>query len=511
MGRGLQEAVIETVKPERGGFAPAIPQYRGVYMLVQTRRTHCLQLASLLGGAAAAQAASGAETAPGEWAPGPHLLLDRELSAGGEGLERTVTPPARLPEPVVTGYEDGNFQPYLTVVRDPESRLFRIWYGTPRTPQNPSESSIATMQSEDGIHWRRPHRVLRDPAPINFGCSVIDEGPGFSIPAARYRLAWWHGGGSRIAVSPDGLEWSPLSPEPLIRHNHDITSIHPDPIRKRYLALVSVVAESGPYRGLRMPHQSVSSDLLHWSPPRRIITPDPAAAIEKGETQFYCMSGVIARGSLLIGLVKVLRDDLNCEPDRTAADLRDPGRPYAGIGYTVLAWSRDGENWERETQPFLNRNSQPGTWDRAMAWGDCQIMVGDRTYIYYGGYRWGHKAERFTGRQIGLADMPADRYIAYSAGPERGTFRTALRRVGAAVQLTANADVDPGSGELLVRMLDPAGTPYPGFDWSDCRPVRGDRIDHPIAWKGRNATLQGRSAALEFRLQNARLWSFNLR
>lgn len=432
------------------------------------------------------------------------------MAAGVQGLDRVVTPPSRLADPIVTGYEDGNFQPYLSVVRDPHTRLFRIWYGTPRTPGNGSESSVATMDSEDGIHWRRPHRVLRDPGPINFGNSVIDEGPAFPDRAARYRLAWWHGGGTHIAVSPDGFDWSPLSPKPLITHNHDITSIHRDPIRGRYLALVSVVPNDGPYKGLRMPHQSVSSDLLQWSEPRQIVSPDPNAAIEKGETQFYAMSGVLARGDLLVALVKVLRDDLNCEPGRTAAELHDPGRPFAGIGYTVLAWSRDGENWMRETVPFLDRNERPGTWDRAMAWGDYQLMVGDRTYTYYGGYRWGHKAKRFTGRQIGLADMPRDRYVAYAATAEPGTLRTPPRRVGAAVQVTVNADVDPHDGELIARAVDPAGKPYPGFDWSDCRPVRGDRVNHAIAWRGRNADLQGRDVAWEFRLRRGRLWSFDL-
>ena len=46
-----------------------------------------------------------------------------------------------------------------------------------------------------------------------------------------------------------------------------------------------------------IPHQSVSDDLVHWKPPWPIVTPDPNAAIEKGETQFYGMSGVLARGT----------------------------------------------------------------------------------------------------------------------------------------------------------------------------------------------------------------------
>ena len=77
--------------------------------------------------------------------------------------------------------------------------------------------------------------------------------------------------------------------------------------------------------------------------------PSPEVVREKGETQFYGMSAVLPRGELLVSMVKVLRDDLNCEPDNSAAELHDPNRPFAGIGYTVVAHSRDGEFWERET------------------------------------------------------------------------------------------------------------------------------------------------------------------
>lgn len=444
------------------------------------------------------------------WQRGPHLFLDRSLAAATDGLQREVCPPSRWPDPIVTGYEDGCFQPYLTVVRDAQTRRFRMWYGTPRTPQNASESSLAYLESDDGIHWLRPHRVLADPAPIQFGASVIDEGTEFRPAAQRFKLAWWKAGGTHVAGSADGLAWKPLAPGVVLSANHDITSIHWDPIRHRYLGLVSIVPDQGPWKGRRIPHQSVSDDLLHWQPPWLIVQPDPTAPIEQGETQFYGMSAVLARGDLLISLVKVLRDDQNCEPDLTAAQLHDPGRPFAGIGYTVVAWSRDGEHWERETTPLLDRNPRPGTWDRAMAWADDQLIVGDFIYIYYGGYRRGHKAERFTERQIGVAHMPRDRYVAYGAGPAEGRLRTPLRLIQGTVQMTVNAQIDPHSGELRVRVLNDRGDPVSGFDGTDCTPVKGDRVAHPIAWRGDNADLSGHSVQFEFAIKHGRLFAFDL-
>jgi hypothetical protein len=465
---------------------------------------------ALAAGPIVSAAFAGPQTAPAEWRPGPYLLLDDELVADSSGLVREVHPPSRLPDPIVTGYEDGCFQPYLTVVRDPETGRYRIWYGTPRTPGNTSETSIAYMESDDGIHWIRPHRVLRDPAPIQFGSAVIDEGPACADPGKRFKLGWWQGGGLQVAASPDGLDWTPLAPGPVVAANHDIASIHWDPVRGRYIACLSVYSETGPWAHRRIPHQSVSDDLLHWEEPWTIVTPDETAEIEKGETQFYGMSGIIGRGEILVSLVKVLRDDLNCEPDKTAAELRDPGRPFAGIGYTVVAWSRDGRTWRRETQPFLDRNSEPGTWDRAMAWGDDQLVESDFTLIYYGGYRWGHKAERFTGRQIGFAHMRRDRYVGYSAGAEPGVLRTVPRMLGDAVQVTVNAQLDPPGGELGARAVDHDGAPITGFDWDDCRPVTGDLVDHPIAWRGSNADLRGLVVSYEFSVVGGTVFSFDV-
>ncbi len=478
--------------------------------MLTTRRDLIGASAGALALAGLARVSARADGEVDAWRPGPYLLLDRALVASVSGLSRRSEPPSRLPDPIVTGYEDGCFQPYLTVVRDPDSGRFRIWYGVPRTPGNAGESSLATMESDDGIHWERPHRVLRDPAPIQFGCSVIDEGPGFPEPAHRYRYGWWKDGGLRVAASPDGLEWTPLSDDVVLPMNHDIVSIHRDPIRAQYLALGSIVSPDGPRAGLRIPHQSVSDDLLHWETPRPIVTPDPEAEIERGETQFYSMSGVLARGELLVGLVKVLREDLNCEPDKTAAELHDPDRAYAGLGYTVVAWSRDGRTWERETEPFLDRNPTPDTWDRAMAWGDDQVIVGDHVSIYYGGYRWGHKAERFTTRQIGYAHMPLDRYVGYAAEGEPGTLRTEPRRLGEAVQLRVNARVDLSSGSFRARATDPADRPYPGFDWEDCRPMVGDRIDHPVAWRGTNADLAGKEVRFEFEVTRGAVYAFEV-
>ena len=170
-----------------------------------------------------------------------------------------------------------------------------------------------------------------------------------------------------------------------------------------------------------------------WSacPPASIssIGSDPGAssvpdALDEGLLEFYGMGGLHVRGGLQIGLVRILRDDLPCDSDG----------PKDGIGYTVLATSRDGVAWQRDRKPFLSRNPENGSWDHAMAWMSSALPVGDEVFFYYGGYARGHK--------IAAQDRAAGRPGADEEGPLCGPGSWPGRR----------DPVDP----LLYRSREPA-------------------------------------------------------
>ena len=442
------------------------------------------------------------------WKPGPYPLFDDHFLAATENVDRKIHPPQRLPEPIITGAkEDGSgdncFQPYFTVLRSPETGRFGMWYGV---PENANQSHLAYIESEDGIKWTRPHRVLEDPAKIQFGCAVVDRGPDCPEPDDRFVYGFYGEkdgkGGLRIAYSPDGIRWRIT--DALLAHNHDINWLGWDPIRKRFLAFVSfMVEEPGWGEARRIPHMSVSENLRDWREPWRIIEPEQG---EGGETQFYCMAGAIARGETLIALLKVLRDDLNPEPDKTAQEMGENSRKAAGLGYTVLAWSYDGETWKRDVEPFLDRNPLPDAWDRAMTWGDCQLPVGDEIFIYLGGYRRGHKINRFQERQIGLARMMRDRYVSRSAGAKEGMIRTRARLLEAN-RLTVNSK---GYDALKGRLLNADGEPIPGFDFDDLQPpIEGDSVRHPVRWKEDLSSWRGKAVALELRFVNTEVFAFD--
>ncbi|MBI2434341.1 MAG: hypothetical protein HYV26_15900 [Candidatus Hydrogenedentes bacterium] len=434
--------------------------------------------------------------------PGPHLLIDDALIASTSNVLRVVSMPQRdpaIPNPIVSGKEDGCFQPYLSVIRA-DSGEFRLWFGRCTEDFQTNRQTVGYLESEDGIHWERPARALALPGEMQFGVSIINAGPLAARPESRFVFGF-HApeGGLKFGISPDGLSWAWLKDAVVLHHNHDINSIYFDAARGRYIATISVYREGGWWQGKRrITMHSFSTDLEQWTPARYVILPDQER--DSGETQFYAMDGYFPRGELLIGMVKVLRDDVKVDTPP------DPPDAY-GMGHTTLAWSHDGEHWTRDTTPFFSPNPERGAWDHAHAWIDEQVPVGDQVYLYYGGYARGHKVNRFEERQIGLLIMKKDRYAGWQSTAPDGELQTRplVLQAGA---LRINADAT--SGEVLAELQDGEGKPIPEFTFDDCQPVSGDQIDAPLGWAQPLSTLPGKTIRIVFRLDHATLYALYL-
>jgi hypothetical protein len=465
---------------------------------------------------------------------GPHLLIDDYLIAKSIGVDRKVIQPQRLlEEPVVTSQKGHqNWQMFLTVLYDPtrppESR-FRMWY-LADVNEDPADlandSEIAYLESADGIHWPGPYRVLNSGkdfshADSRYGACVLDDGPECAIPAERYKMVYWSNDGTVsgpvVAFSPDGLAWKPYADgKPVLDTKHLDDSWHAgyDSIRKRYFMFgkdhrISIWSDShgrNHLAAVRTQGPCFSRDFKNWNPIKVIFEP---MSKDPGVTQFYATTGFHIRGDLMLGFNQVLRDDLTAEEAPQEAVNLNFGNPGAGMGYTTLTWSRDGETWKRDYRQdaYLNPNPTVGTWDHAMSWVGSATSVGDELYVYYAGFRWGHKYRRSTDRQIGLVRMKRDRYVARQAGEQEGLLSTPL------VSLDAKAmtlNVDASRGEVQVQITDESGRPVPGFGFADCESISSDELDEPVKFRRPLSDLGGKPVRLEFKLKNARLFAFNL-
>ncbi len=494
--------------------------------------------------------------------PGPHLFVDDFLIANSINLTRTTHQPEKLPEAVISNAGGDSPVLYMKVDRDPETGFFRAWYNSIGVsgpgPSHRYEISHRYTESQDGIHWRASDAVHTPHPGLDFSLFLVDErtdtpersvfrdlrsardllaahvpsdrsgnpeteaeglrfGTSASLksrntsPSERYKLAVYYAGqGMWVSHSADGINFEPYPNNPAIPTSLDDTPADSmdfkqviadivdgcwDPLKQEYLVGCGV-GENG-YRGKaprnfesrrRCVGVASSKDFLNWERPRIIVRPDP----NNGYEEFYGFKPMV-RGNLYLGFLRVLHDELTALPDV----------PEAGIGWTELITSRDGKAWTRYQDKFIDRSPVPGAYDHAMAWfGDC-VTVGDKEYIYYGGYSEGHKRGP---RQMGLGFLRKNGFVSRDAGSEVGDLTTPPVIITGS-SITINADV---SGEIRARVTDARSQPLKGFDWQDCVPIRGDSLCHPLEWNGQLSAITGRPVRLELQMREARLYGVDV-
>ena len=386
---------------------------------------------------------------------GPHLFVDDYLIESSQGVVRTTHQPEKLPQPIMAPAPPHHDTPacVLAVIDDRQAGLYRMWYAVRFPAIHGPFSQYAYAESNDGVHWRKPDLGFVEDTNLiqskrGFGLVLIDDGPTAAGPR-RYKFGHFGYAGSDgthglwVEFSPDGRRFTPYDRNPVLTYTEqrgdvalsDIIDGCWDPLQQRYLICFKTIGwPSDGYRGStanineghrRMVGQSTSKDFVNWTKPRRIVMPDPD---EPGVEEFLCMRPKV-RGGLYLGFLRILRDDL----------AADPGGPVNGIGWTELCTSRDGENWIRHREPFIDRGP-PGAWDHAMAYLGDVVTVGEQDYFYYGGSSFGHKSDkgRRSENAMGLAKLRRNGFVSRDAGATEGILRTPLLTLDAD-GLTVNA------------------------------------------------------------------------
>jgi hypothetical protein len=231
---------------------------------------------------------------PVDLLPGPHLFVDEYLIAKSENLKRTIHPPQRYEGNPILGVEQGTTQPYVSVIRDPDTKRYRMWYNRDIGPG----CTVAYAESDDAIHWRTPSLgIFGDDNrlfPVAYGAAVLDEGPAFADKSRRFKLAWWDRAkpGMNVAFSPDGLHWTAWESNPVLedlgeekfigdpRRSYgvsDIIDVYWDPIRKHYGAFLKspAVPSDGLAGGAR---GFIPAAAGHGEPQRRFRALETAVA-----------------------------------------------------------------------------------------------------------------------------------------------------------------------------------------------------------------------------------------
>ena len=441
----------------------------------------------------------------------PQLFLDDHVVAQMKNLQRVVQRPRKHPaNPLIVQefpWERRTVQVYGTVLYEPESGKFRCWYLGSENPDAKPEYYMCYAESSDGIRWTKPmvgsgrigrhdrHNVV---VPGGHGLCVL-RSPTDPNPKRRYKGL----GGDTLAFSPDGVRWT-LEPFEAAGKNDTGSSVVF--WRGEYLAYVRNQERDPDWpavmRGVAL---STSRDFRRWTPKKTILTTDKRDGYPW--VQPYGME-VSVYGDQLIGLLPVLFLE------------RIKGNNSLGVIRVQLAVSRDGRRWHRVADRATLLAPTPAgskpAWDSGTIFPSTTLLVkDDEIRIYYTGVTRRHGAGRGAPRGIGLATLPADRFVALMprSPSAKGILHT-KRFSASGKDLRVNADVT--ADDLQVELLDAKGRVLEGFGRDRCRLVRCDELRYRATWRDGARTRtwadapKDRSVSLRFILGEGKLYAFQV-
>lgn len=440
-----------------------------------------------------------------------------------DGLTRRIQPGRKLSEPVLppeTACESQRVYVYGTVLYDAATGQFRMWYmsageelGGPVQDArltHRQKGFVLYATSADGARWTRPDLGLYSFDGSMHNNIVYDfHSPSIVFNPAEGKYAMLGRGtagetrGYLLAESADGLRWQDV-PGPPALTGGDTCTLCRDPNTGAYLAFHK---RSEEYRGhnRRLVYLSTSNDLRVWSEPVLVMAPDE---IDDAQTRreggicshFYNMSAFPIAGQFL-GMVTHFRYARKLAETAPAQSSQD------GPIDVQLVHSRDGRAWKRfdDRAPVIPNGPLPYDAGCILGTANGPVTVGDELWLYYTAITTGHGGaipeKKIT---IARAAWRLEGFVSLDAGEQRGIAETTPFEP-AGRSLLVNADAS--NGELTVRVLDPDGTPRPGYTPI---PIKTNGVRQPVKWREHNTLPNNGPIRLQFQLRNASLFSYVL-
>ena len=443
------------------------------------------------------------------------LFLDDADVARVENLKRTMHRPAKKgavirPDP---SQPSGTLQIRTAPFWVEEMQAFRFLVADTAG----ARSIFRWFRSSDGLHWRPG-------AQPKLGMYMVVYDPQDPHRERRYKTVKPNEG---VAVSRDGIEWSPISGVPGVP-TADEQNLSFDAVNRQFLLSVK---RGGPHG--RSVALAVSSDFTHWDDygvvfhadeldqqigrqaiEARLADPTFQQPYFKPDPSVYNVDvynmGVFRYEGLYVGL-----------PAMYHATSPNPYNSNTeGFHLIQLACSRDLKTWRRlgDRQAFIGASRrESGAYDLTQMIGPSNAVVReDELWFYYTAlkYRFGGKV-RVDGKWVTARDFQADRdsgavclavlrrdgFISLDAGASAGSVETKpFILTGTRLLVNVNA----GNGELGVELLDAAGQVI-----ARSASLTGDLLRAPVKWATGDLTrFKGHQVSVRFTLRSAQFFSY---
>ena len=374
-------------------------------------------------------------------------------------------------------------------------------------------ATLATAESDDGIHWEVPDLSMRFPNGSRIMKNEIfiagrgNEAGAVYLdlrdpdPERRYKLLYLPGpytdyvnngiGKNRLAVSADGYDWIPVEGVEWGDWLSDTANwTYYNEQRESYVSVVRA------HWGDRRVSFIETRDWKHWSKPEVVVHPDP---LDPPLVQYYGMPVAPYEG-MYIGLLWMVF----CDPLEIRADKR------RGPVDCQLAYSYNGWHFNRTfREPFIALN-EPGLPGCGSIYpSDICVDKDNVIRIYSNAWKTEHHCYRDPRNDVtGLMmhTLRLDGFMYLESRTSVGSLMTKCIKFRTP-ELKLNVQVP--SGDASVQISDHDGVPIDGLTFDDCIPFTGDDLFWEPVWKSGKSIkdILNKPVRIEVRMYRGRLYA----
>ncbi len=464
----------------------------------------------------------------------PELFVDHYLIDQMYGTQLKLHAPVKKEIAIAFDqpWEGPGSSAYNSVFFDGEK--YRLYYRACAQKTAKEKGDLSTAQytclalSDDGIHWEKPelglvefegstkNNILLSGIMSHNFSPFLDTNPACA-PEARYKAVAGHISTGLVAYqSADGIHWSKMQEEPIIRDgaldSQNLCFYDPNidgyQCYSRYFARQidwESEPQDGEFRevsvpdtlddlgvGIRAIQNTCSKDFLHWQPLRANCYQHHIPL-----EHFYTNATFLCPGAEQLYISMPMR--FMYDRHKVASC------PFPGVSDGVFMTSRDGVRFDRTfLEGWLRPELDERCWTQRnyiTAWGMLETSAEEFSIFVNEHYEWDDAClRRYAIRRHGFASVHAP----YAGG----SFVTKLFRF-TGNQLTLNYATSAAGGIRVGIIGDGTGWPASDFAVEDCDLIYGNELNRVVSWRGNSnlSRFEGKMIRLKFEMKDADLFA----
>lgn len=451
------------------------------------------------------------------------LFVDDYLIDSMKGASLQLQPPC--PRETAIRFNrpwEGAFSFYSTVIKDGD--LYRLYYRGWPDAADSSGGCYCYAESRDGRRFVRPdlglfgfrgsrknNIIFSEGYVTHSFAPFLDTHPGIPRGERLKALGLGRAPGAREDhlvgyVSADGIRWTPIRDEPVIRNDTSHFAFDSQNVafwseaEGCYVAYFRTWTEKP--RGRRI-SRATSPDFLHWSRSavmeyRQLGKPAEFEEMYVNQTHPYFRAPHI-----YVAFPARFMPGKRVITEAEAKAIRVVPKYGGDCADTVFMTTRGGAVYDRTfMEGFVRPGCCPEDWvSRTNYAAENVVQTGETEMSLYVNHNYAQPTaylRRYALRLDGFSSIRA---------PHRGgELRTKPFRFDGRRLLLNFAT--SAAGSIRVEVQDGTGRPLPGFALKEAPALAGNRIDHPYAWPSADiARLARRAIRLRFVMKDADLFA----